>query len=404
MIITDEMTLRYERIRQRVIQFRNEEAMEWSAQLEKTEQIPPELWKRMVDLGFNKLTLPTWAGGEELPLQLYFPILEEMARCHGSIRMIFHAYNSIWRTIGNGREEQQRFWLPKVASGEALIAFALTEPDNGTGIDLRTTATYENGKYVLNGRKHLITFAEEAAVFVVVAKTDGNLGRSGLSAFIVPRVRNGIKLEPMPMMMGDKGTTHAIITLENCMVTEDEVLGEIGQGYDVAVRGFLDQSRACIAQSAVGLAQESLAVTLNQVQQRKTFGKPLSSRQVTQMKLAEMAIQIQAGRLLCLDAAKKFDQGRDIAIEASYAKAHAIKMVGEVTDHALSLFGGTGFVVGSAIERLYRDARSLWFEEGTLEMQKMTIVERLLADARNRYRQVEKEAAASSIYTAQTGG
>ncbi|MBX5437462.1 MAG: acyl-CoA dehydrogenase family protein [Alicyclobacillaceae bacterium] len=377
---------RAEAIRQVAERFRKEEAAAWGEEIERTSRIPEALWQRLRELGLCRLTQPVWAGGEGLPLALYFPILEEIARCHGTIRMMVHAFNSLWRTVGQGREEQQREWIPKVAAGEALVAFALTEPDNGTGIDLQTTATYEHGRFILRGRKHLITFADIASVITVIAKTDASLGRQGLTAFLVPQGRAGMKLEPMPEMMGDRGCSHAVITFEDCVVEEHEVLGEVGQGFDIALHGFLDQSRACIAQSAVGIAQESLEQALAHVRRRVTFGKPLATRQAVQMRLADMAIAVQAGRLLCLDAARKFDEGLDIASEAAMAKAFAIRMVGEVTDHALSLFGGIGYAVGSPIERLYRDARSLWFEEGTIEMQKMTIAERLLAEARRQER------------------
>ncbi|GGE40083.1 acyl-CoA dehydrogenase [Pullulanibacillus camelliae] len=387
---TPQLIQRANEVRNRVIQFCKEEAQKWGEQIERTQEIPQSLWDRVKELGFHKLTLPQSVGGEGLPLELYFPILEEMAHCHGSIRMVFHAYNSIWRTVGQGSDEQQNYWLKRLVDNGDLVAFALTEPDNGTGIDLRTMATYENGKYILNGKKHLITFAEEAAVITVIAKMDGAAGRDGLTAFLVPQGRKGMKLEPMAHMMGDKGCSHAVITFENCEVSEDEILGEIGDGFGIAVRGFLDQSRVCIAQSAVGLAQEALDVTLDKVRQRKTFGKAIASRQAIQMRLAEMQIAIQGARLLCLDAAKKYDKGEDISLEASIAKANAIRMVGEVTDGALSLFGGIGYSVESPIERLYRDARSLWFEEGTAEMQKMTIAESLLKNARQREREARR--------------
>ncbi|MBM7644911.1 alkylation response protein AidB-like acyl-CoA dehydrogenase [Scopulibacillus daqui] len=384
--IDSELVSRANKIRNRVLQFREEEANDWAEQIERSEEIPEALWERIRALGFHKLTQPKWVGGEGLPLSLYFPILEEMSHCHGSIRMIFHAYNSIWRTVGQGSKEQQKYWLTKLVEDGALVAFALTEPDNGTGIDLKTMAKYENGKFILNGRKHLITFAEEASVIAVIAKMEGGSGRGGLTAFLIPNGRKGMKLEPMAHMMGDKGCSHAVVSFDNCEVSEDEVLGEIGDGFGVAVRGFLDQSRACIAQSAVGLAQEALDKTLDHVRKRKTFGKAIASRQAVQMRLAEMQIAVQGARLLCLDAAKKFDDGQDISLEASIAKANAIRMVGEVTDGALSLFGGIGYCVGSPIERLYRDARSLWFEEGTAEMQKMTIAEGMLTNARRRER------------------
>ncbi|MCL6549377.1 MAG: acyl-CoA dehydrogenase family protein, partial [Alicyclobacillus sp.] len=334
----------------------------------------------------NRMTLPEWAGGFGLSLAQYFPVLEEVARCHGSIRMVVHAYNSLWRPVGQGRPEQQQEWLPKVARGEALVAFALTEPGNGTGIDLQTTAVYDNGYFVLNGKKHLITFAEEASVLVVIAKTDPTAGRQGLTAFLVHKGTPGLTLDPMPEMMGDKGCSHAVLTFNNCRVPEADVLGEVGQGFDVALRGFLDQSRACIAQSGVGVAQQALDEAVAYVRRRTTFGKPLSSRQAVQMRIAEMATAVQAGRLLCREAARKFDEGQDISVVASMAKGFAIKMVRDVTDGALQLFGGIGYAVGSPVERLYRDARSLWFEEGTIEMQNMTIAEAVFAAARRRDR------------------
>lgn len=385
-----DLLTRANQIRDRVIAFRKEEAPSFAAEIERTEEIPLSLWQRIRELGFHKLTQPAWVGGEGLPLALYFPILEEIAHCHGSIRMVFHAYNSIWCTVGQGTEEQKRRWLTKLVENGDLVAFALTEPDNGTGIDLRTTATYVNGKYVLNGRKHLITFAHEASVLTVIAKMEGGLGRGGLTAFLVPQGRSGMHLTRMPDMMGDKGCSHAVITFDNCEVDEDEVLGEVGEGFDVALRGFLDQSRAGIAQSAVGLAQEALDVTLKFVRQRTTYGKSLASRQSVQMQLAEMQIAIAQTRLLCLDAATRYDLGEDISVPASIAKASAIRMVREVTDAALSLFGGLGYSMDSPVERLYRDARSLWFEEGTIEMQKMTIAEALLTNARRREREEKR--------------
>ncbi|MCL6594271.1 MAG: acyl-CoA dehydrogenase family protein, partial [Alicyclobacillus sp.] len=366
-------------------------------------EIPAALWQRIRELGLHRLTLPAWAGGEGLPLALYFPILEEIARCHGAIRMVVHVSNSLWRTLSHARPDQQQEWLPRLARGEALLAFALTEPDNGTGVDLQTKAEYLGGRFVLQGRKHLITFADCADAIVVIAKTDAAAGRQGLTAFLVPRGQPGMEITPMPDMMGDRGCSHAVLTFRDCELAEDYVVGGIGQGFDVAVRGFLAQSRACIAQSGVGLAQAALDAALAHVRKRVTFGKPLASRQAVQMKLAEMAVAIQAGRLLCMDAARKFDAGQPIAVEAAMAKAFAIRMVGQVTDAALSLHGGVGYMEGSQVERLYRDARSLWFEEGTLEMQQMTIAEALLTQARRAERQGHAALAKPGVNPAEQG-
>ncbi|RYM06726.1 acyl-CoA dehydrogenase [Sporolactobacillus sp. THM7-7] len=379
-------------IRDRARQFCKEEAPSWGEQIERDGKIPEALWQRMTELGFHKLTLPEWAGGEGLPLALYFPILEEIAHGHGAIRMVFHAYNSIWRTLEKGSSEQQKYWFPRLVKEGRSAAFALTEPDYGTGIDLHTMASEQDGHFVLNGRKHLITFAEESAFITVIAKMEGAAGRGALTAFLLTKDHPGLELENMAPMMGDIGCTHAILTFKDCRVTKDEVIGGVGNGYDVALHAFLDQSRAGIATSMVGLSQEALNAALEQVQNRKTFGKALVSRQAVQMKLAEMQIAVQSARLLCMDAAKKYDQGEDISVEASMAKAHAISASQRVTDDALNLFGGIGYSKTSPVERLYRDARSLWFEEGTSDMQKMTVAEALITHARRQKRRARHRA------------
>lgn len=371
----------------RILTFCREEAPEWGARIEREERIPYEFWKRMVALGFHKLTIPRWAGGEGLPLVLYLPCLEEIAHCHGAIRMAFHAYNSIWRTLDRASSRQQQYWLPKLVNEGRSAAFALTEPDYGTGIDLHTIAGEEDGHYVLNGRKHLITFAEEAAFITVIAKMEGAAGRSSLTAFLVAKDHPGVIFEDMGSMMGDIGCTHAVVTFDHCEVGEGDIIGGIGGGFDVALRAFLDQSRVGIATSMVGLSQQALDAALDFVQTRKTFGKALVSRQAVQMKLAEMQIAIQSTRMLCVDAAEKYDLGEDISSEAAVAKAQAIQTSRLVTDGALKLFGGIGYSKASPVERLYRDARSLWFEEGTDDMQKMTVAEALITHARRRRRE-----------------
>ncbi|MFX3617707.1 MAG: acyl-CoA dehydrogenase family protein [Sporolactobacillus sp.] len=373
-------------IYERVLHFSKTEAPEWGVKIEREGRIPETLWQRMVELGFHKLTIPEWAGGEGLPLMLYFPCLEEIAHCHGAIRMIFHAFNSIWRTLDKASSEQQKFWLPKLVHEGKSAAFALTEPNYGTGIDLHTLASEENGHYVLNGHKHLITFAQESAFITVIAKMEGAAGRGGLTAFLVTKDHPGVILSNMTPMMGDSGCTHAVIRFDNCEVTENDIIGAVGGGFDVALHAFLDQSRVGIGISMVGLSQQALDVALDYVQKRKTFGKALASRQAVQMKLADMQIGIQSARLLCLDAARKYDLGQDISTEAAMAKAQAIQVSRLVTDNALTLFGGIGYSQSSPVERLYRDARSLWFEEGTSDMQKMTVAEALITHARQQKR------------------
>ncbi|MGK2940742.1 MAG: acyl-CoA dehydrogenase family protein [Immundisolibacter sp.] len=182
----------------------------------------------------------------------------------------------------------------------------------------------------------------------------------------------------MPELMGMRGSEHGVLEFDAVPVAESDLIGEEGQGLEVALRGFLDQSRAAIAQTCVGLAQRALELAIEFASQRVTFGKPIAERQAIQMKLAEMTTAIAAGRHLALDAARRFDAGATITLEAAMAKLHGIEMVGKVTDDALRIFGGRGLTTAYPIERIYRDARTLWFEEGTAEIQKTVIARELL--------------------------
>jgi alkylation response protein AidB-like acyl-CoA dehydrogenase len=364
--------------REQVRRFILTEGEAFARRLDAEKRLPEGLLGRLRELGLLRLTLPREYGGEGLTLQEYFPVLEECAKSHGTIRILVHGINTMWRPLTSAREAVRDRWLGAIAAGKAIPAFALTEPDTGTGADIGTTAVRRGDTYYLTGRKHLITFADVADVFTVVACTDRSKGGAGISAFVVERGAPGFTITFMPEMMVMKGSEHGVLDFRETPVPAEHLIGEEGQGLTIVLRGFLDQSRAAIAQSCVGIAQRSLDLAVEFAKQRVTFGKPIAARQAIQMMLAEMATGIEAGRHLVMAAARRFDEGLPLAKEAAMAKVFCLEMVGQVTDRALRIFGGRGLTIAYPIERLYRDARALWFEEGTAEIQKTVIARELL--------------------------
>lgn len=366
--------------REEIRAFVTGELEELSAEIERTRTAPPDLWGRLAARSLLRLTLPYQYGGWGLSMTEYVPILELVAQAHGSIRMVVHVHNGLWRLVDRyGTQEQKEHYLTRWATGEVKLAFALTEPDAGTGTDIRTEARPTRGGWTLTGRKWLITFADVADAFVVVAYTDRNRGAHGISTFLVPRTTPGLRVTLQPDGMGLAGTGHGLLEFEDCLLPPDALLGQEGQGLQMVLRGFLDVSRISIATSCVGLAQRALELARDQARRRVTFGKPLAERQAIQFMLAEMAVDVQAARLLVREAARRVDAGEACTTEAAMAKLFGLEMVGRVTDKALRICGGIAYLRGHPMERIYRDARALWFEEGTAEIQKLVIARDLLS-------------------------
>jgi alkylation response protein AidB-like acyl-CoA dehydrogenase len=349
-------------------------------EMERTGRVPPDLWARLAARDLLRLMLPPAYGGWGLRLRDYVPILETVAQSHGTVRMVVHVQNGLWRLLeGFGSMSQKQRLLSRWGSGEARVAFALTEPDAGTGVDIRTEARRDGGDYVLTGRKWLITFADIAEAFIVVAYTDRAKRQDGISAFLVPRDAPGFRIVPQPDGMGLLGTSHGLLELEGCRVPADALLGQEGDGLRMVLRDFLDASRISIGVSCIGMAQRSLDLAVEHARRRATFGKPIAERQAVQLMLAEMAVDIQAARLMVTEAARRVDAGEPYVTQAAMAKLYGLEMVGRVTDRALQVFGGIGYLKAHPIERIYRDARAVRFEEGTAEIQKLVIARDVLA-------------------------
>lgn len=360
-------------------------AREWGAAIEQTGRVPRAVWDELNQCGFLRLAAPRNYGGAGLTFIEYLQLLEQFAHMHGSMRVIVHVMNSLWRSVDSKATPAQReqFVLPLIR-GEHRVTFTLTEPNSGSGADIKTTARRDGDEYVLNGEKWMIIFSDVADYFLLFCRLAGTSGNDGTLALMVPRDAEGLDIEPMAPAMGITGTGHGHLVLTDCRVPVSHRLGEEGDGLDVAFRGFLDPSRTAIGMTCVGAAARSLELAAEHALERVTFGQPLAKRQTIQMWLAEMATDIEAARGLCLAAAARFDAGLSITTEAAMAKLYGTEMLQRVTDKALQIHGGIGYFKSSEIERLYRDARMQRFEEGTSEIQKMVIARDVLKQAETR--------------------
>lgn len=348
-------------------------------EIEDTEALPMDRLRPLLqDMGAFGLMVPREFGGLGLTVEQYLPIIAELAKVHGAIRVLVHVHNSFAHALSEiGSAQQQSTILTGAADGTHSVAFALTEPDFGTGADLGTTATRDGDDYVISGRKWLITNSDIASHFIVFARTSA----TEVSAIIVERDRPGFAIEPMPETMGCKGGEHGLLTFDQVRVPQSNLVGHEGQGQEHLERA-LEISRVFIAASSLGTAQRALDLSLAHAQNRVTFGKPIASRQAVQRYLAEMATDVYALRTMLTDAARKWDRGQRIPLEASVVKLFGLEAVGRVTDRALLVHGGIGYTRRTPIERLYRDARLNWLEEGPPTVQYLVAARELVAGHR----------------------
>ncbi|GGJ12425.1 acyl-CoA dehydrogenase [Alicyclobacillus cellulosilyticus] len=370
-------------LKQEVWEYVHGPLMQWGEQIEATGEVPAAIWQDLRARGYLRLAAPEAFGGRGLPFPQYLELLEIFSRAHGSIRMIVHVMNGIWRPLNYLADDDIRArWVKPCVQGEITVAFTLTEPIAGTGADLHTAARRVGDEYVLNGEKWLITFADVADYFLLFARLEGTTGSEGTVALMVPRDAPGLDIQLMPESMGLTGTGHGHLYLRDCRVPVANRIGAEGDGLAVALRGFLDPSRISIGMSCVGLASRAFDLAVARSKERVTFGKPLCQRQVIQMYIAEMATDIEAARQLVLHAARVYDSGQPATHLSAMAKLYGLEMLQRVTDRAIQIFGGIGYFKPMEIERIYRDARAQRFEEGTAEIQKAVIARHVLGTAK----------------------
>ncbi|BAW01207.1 acyl-CoA dehydrogenase [Thermus thermophilus] len=340
---------------------------------EEEEAFPWPLVEEMAELGFLGVFVPEALGGAGLDFFAYLALLEEMGGW-ASLRSILSVQQSLVLTplLAYGTEAQKARYVPRLARGEVLGAFALTEPEAGSdAASLKTRAHKEGDFYVLEGQKTFISHANVAEVFLVFAKTDPEKGAKGITCFLVER-GDGVKTSPLKGKLGLKAADTGMVFLDGVRVPKDRVLGKEGEGFKIAL-STLDTGRVSLAAGAVGLMQRALDLSLAYARERKQFGRPIAQFQLVQEHLAAMKLDLEAARLLTYRAAWKKVKGEPYTLEASLAKLFASEAANRVAYRAIQVHGGYGFFEEYEVARLYRDARILTLYEGTSEVQKLII-------------------------------
>jgi acyl-CoA dehydrogenase len=350
-----------------------------------TDEIPAELIHDMRELGLFGLAIPEEFGGLGLTMEEEVRVAFELAWTSPAFRSLIGTNNGIGSQglIIDGTHEQKQKYLPRLASGELIASFALTEPDAGSdAASLRTSAVRDGAVYVLNGTKRYITNAPEAGIFTVMARTDPTIkGAAGISAFLVEAGTPGLTLGKRDIKMGQKGAHTCDVIMENCHVPVDNLIGgKEGVGFKTAMK-VLDKGRLHIAAVCVGAAERMLADSLAYAMQRQQFGKPIADFQLVQAMLADSKAEIYAARSMVIDAARRRDEGEDISTEASCCKLFASEMCGRVADRAVQIHGGAGYIADYAVERFYRDVRLFRIYEGTTQIQQLLIARNMIRAA-----------------------
>jgi len=362
--------------------FAKEELEPKAGEIDKSGEFPVENIKKLAELGIMGMVVPEEYGGAGFDFVSLAIAIEEISKACGSTGVITAVNNSLvcYPILAFGTEEQKKKYLPKLATGQIIGAFALTEPNAGSDpASLETTARLDGDYYILNGTKRFITSAGQAGVFIVMATVDKTKGNKGICAFIVERDSPGFSIGKHEDLMGLRATDNAELIFEDCKVPKANLLGQEGQGLKIALN-LLDVSRIDIGAQAVGIAQGALEKSIQYAKERKQFGRSIAEFELIQAKLAEMATKISAARLLTYYAAYRKDKGATrFSQESSIVKLFAATMVVEVTREAVQIFGGYGYSKDYAVERYYREAKCLEIYEGTSEIQKIVIARNLLS-------------------------
>lgn len=362
-------------------EFAQKELEPQAKELDETHRVPFETLKKLGELGYLGMVVPEEYGGIGADTLSYVIVMEELSKACASTSTAVSVQNSLveFPIVEFGSEAQKKRYLPKLAAGEWMGAFALTEPESGSDAgNMRTTAVKDGQHYVLNGVKRFITNAAFAQLFVVFAATDPGAGNRGVSCFLVERDTPGFTIGKEEDKMGIRGTSTCELFFEDCRVPEENLLGGLNKGFKVAMV-TLDCGRIGIAAQAVGIAQAALDESISYSQERYAFGRPLAEFQAIQFKLADMKTKVEAARLLTYQAAWRKDRGLDYIMESSLAKLYAAEIASEVADEAVQIHAGYGYIRDYKVERLYRDARITRIYEGTSEIQKLIIARRLLS-------------------------
>jgi alkylation response protein AidB-like acyl-CoA dehydrogenase len=345
-------------------------------------RFPEEIFSKLGELGFMGITVPEEYGGVDLGNFCLVLALEEINRICPSTGVTMSVHNSLtnWAILSYGSESLRKKYLPKLAAGEIIGAYAVTEPEAGSDVAaIRTSAVKNGDEYVLNGTKIFITTGDKAGAIIVFARTDPENRKRGISAFVVEPDYPGFSVGKVEHKMGLKASTTVELVFEDCRVPAGNLLGEEGIGMKIALAG-LDGGRIGIAAQAVGISQAALDEAILFARERSQFGTRIIDFQSTQWKIADMATNLEAARLLVYRAARMRDAGEAVTKAASIAKLFTSSAAGRIVNDALQIHGGVGYTTEFTIERLFRDARALEIYEGTSEIQRLVISRKVIEE------------------------
>ena len=369
-----------EALRAQIRQFAEEEIRPQAFLMDQNNEFPEEAIRKLGERGWMGLPYPAEYGGAGLDVMSYAIAVEELARVDGGAGVILSAHVSLgsWPIFAFGTEEQKRKYLVPLAKGEKIGAFGLTEPNAGSDAGgTETTAIDKGDHWLLNGGKIFITNAPKADTYVVFAVTTPDIGTRGISAFIVEKGWKGFTFGDHYDKMGIRSSATAELIFNNVRVPKENMLGKEGEGFKIAM-ATLDGGRIGIAAQALGIAQGAFEHALAYAKERVQFGKPIGAQQIISFKLADMATKLRCARYLIYSAAELKEQHQPYGMESAMAKMYASDIALEVTNDALQIFGGSGFLKGMEVERAYRDAKITTIYEGTNEIQRVVIASHLL--------------------------
>lgn len=362
-------------------EFVEKEVKPLAKEIDETERFPIETVEKMAKMGMLGIIVPTQYGGAGGDYNTYITAVRKLSSACATTGVILSGHMSLCVApiLEFGTEEQRQKYLPKLASGEWLGAFGLTEANAGTDAAGQQTVAVDMGDhYLLNGNKIFITNAGYAHVYIIFAMTDKKLGTKGISAFIVEADSEGFSIGKKEEKMGIRGSSTCELIFKDVRVPKENLLGKIGEGFKVAMK-TLDGGRIGIAAQALGIAEGALEESITYVKQRKQFGKPIAAFQNTQFTLADMKVRCEAARLLVYQAVEaKESKAKDLSVKSAMAKLYAAETASFVTNRAVQLFGGYGYTREYPVERMMRDAKITEIYEGTSEVQRMVISSTIL--------------------------
>ena len=373
-----------ESIRKMVQDFAKNEIAPIAARIDESDQFPLELIKKMGKLGLLGIPIPEEWGGVGADFISYISAIEEISKESAAVGVILAVHTSVGTLpiLNFGTEEQRKKYLPRLAKGEMIGAFALTEPQAGSDAGrIKLSAVDKGDHYQLDGSKIFITNGGVADLYVTFAVTDSSLGTKGISAFIVEKDTPGFTIGKKERKMGLNGSNTTMLHFDQARVPKDNLLGQLGEGFKIAMSN-LDGGRIGIGAQALGIAEAALQASLQYVKERKQFAKPISDFQAIQWKLADMASQIEAARLLIYQAASVRQAKGNTTKLASMAKMYASDMAMRVTTEAIQIFGGYGYTKDFPVERYFRDAKITQIYEGTNQIQRIVIANQLIKDTK----------------------